>query len=51
MLNLLNWNLVNLLFKVRSYSSKAPPLTLLAKEASIGLILGDATLLLKYPNG
>jgi hypothetical protein len=37
--------------QVRFYSNEALPLTLFAKDVSIGLILGDATLVRKYPNG
>lgn len=53
MLNLLNLHSVNNLFKeqIRVYSSEAALLPLLTKEAIIGLILGDASLVRKYPNG
>lgn len=53
MLNLLNVNPVYLLFsmQIRSYSNESTPFTLFVKDVSIGLILGDATLVRKYPNG
>jgi len=53
MLNLLKLHLVNHLLKVqvRYFSSKVHSLSLPVKEAAIGLILGDASLVRKYPNG
>jgi LAGLIDADG DNA endonuclease family len=53
MLKLLNLNTVDLLhsMQVRFYSNGSLPLTLFAKNVIIGLILGDATLVRKYPNG
>jgi hypothetical protein len=37
--------------QVRYFSSKVHSLSLPVKEAAIGLILGDASLVRKYPNG
>jgi hypothetical protein len=55
MQNLLNlpYHLVNHLFKVkvRCFSSEAHSLSLPVKEVTIGLILGDASIVRKYANG